>query len=329
MAPSPIDPYRYRPRPTLTAAQAADEAGIDYEVARRVNRALGLPDIEDSSIEFGAQDVEVLQTLKLLIEAGVPLDELLSVARVYGQSMARLADAETRIFQRHFVDPLLRQSSPEEVESRLEPIVAEQLELLGRVLDYVHRRHLGVAVQHLTLPESAGSTQPLAVGFVDLVDFAQLADELHSAELGDMVDRFEDIVTGACSDPAVRVVKMIGDAALVVATDAMGALQALYEVVEEVRADERLPAARAGLDHGEVVPLAGDYFGPPVNVAARIVAFARPDTTVISRALLDEVGQDRLEVARIGRQRLKGVGQVALYKVRSVRGGDPSTHAGE
>lgn len=320
MSPSPIDPYRYRPKPSLTAPEAAGRAGVDYETARRVNRALGLPDTDDTSIEFSEKDVDVLRALKDLIDRGIPLNELLAVARVYGQSMARLADAETRIFQKHFVDPLLQQgNSSQDIEERLEPVVSEQLQLLGSVLDYVHRRHLGFAVQHLTVLQSDASTQPLAVGFVDLVDFAQLADELLGAELGEMVDRFEEIAIGAGTDPSVRVVKMIGDAALMVAKDPMAALEAVHAVVKEVQADERLPTARAGLDYGDVVPVAGDYFGRPVNVAARIVAFARPGTTVVSKTLLEGADQERIDVADIGKHKLKGVGQVRLFKVREIQ----------
>jgi adenylate cyclase len=47
-------------------------------------------------------------------------------------------------------------------------------------------------------------------------------------------------------------------------------------MVEACAADALLPDVRVGLAHGTVLPLEGDYFGPTVNVAARLVEQSRP-----------------------------------------------------
>jgi adenylate cyclase len=314
---APINPYRYRPEPTLTGPEAAEKAGIDYDIAKRLNRALGMPEIDDRSVEFGERDVEVLQILKEMISAGVPLDDVIAVARVYGQSFARIADAETRLFRNHFVIPMREQGADtEEIEEHFEPLVTRQLDLLGKAIDYVHRRHLAVALLQLTTPETPDSSERLAVGFVDLVDFSRITEDLHSSDLGELVDRFEHVVIEACSDPAVRVVKMIGDAAMFVSTDPQKALDAATTIVKRVDADDLLPEARSGLDIGDVVPVAGDYFGRTANVSARITEFARPGTTVVSDAFLGALGHDGVEASRIGRHRLRGVGRVELYKIK-------------
>jgi adenylate cyclase len=44
---------------------------------------------------------------------------------------------------------------------------------------------------------------------------------------------------------------------------------------------------RAGLAHGVVVALHGDYYGPTVNLAARLVSVASPSTIVVSESVHD------------------------------------------
>lgn len=315
---APINPYRYRPEPTMTGPEAAEKAGIDYDLAKRLNRALGMPEIDDQSVEFGERDVEVLQILKEMVSAGVPLDDVIAVARVYGQSFARIADAETRLFREHFVMPMREQgAATEEIEEQFEPLVTRQLDQLGKAIDYVHRRHLAVALLQLTTDATPDSSERLAVGFVDLVDFSKIAEDLRSSDLGELVDRFEQVVIESCGDPAMRVVKMIGDAAMLVSADPKKALEAAMTIVARVETDDLLPEARSGLDLGDVVPVAGDYFGRTVNVSARITEFARPGTTVVSGPLLESLEPDAVDVSRIGRRRLSGVGRVELFKVKA------------
>ena len=321
-----MDPHRYQPEPTLTAGEIAERAGLDFDTAQRFNRALGFADVDESAREFSERDAEVLGSLKSLLDLGIPLPELIAVARVYGQSLAAIADAETRLFNDHLVAPLLTEGrSIDEVEDRLEPVVNQQLDVLGNALDYVHRRHLAMALPTLTAGRGEVDGEQTAIAFADLVDFSRLADKMHGTELGELVDWFEDVVIEATVDPGVRIVKMIGDAAMLAGRDSRTVLAAALDIVRRVGEDERLPGARAGVDFGNVVAQAGDYFGRSVNVAARLVAFARPGTTVASQELVDVVGEDAIETSKIGTHRLKGVGRVRMLKVNAIKsgGGDP------
>jgi adenylate cyclase len=315
-----LDPYRFREKPYLTGREAAEKAGVDYEMARRLRRAMGLPEVDDEDVEFEDLDVEALLVLKRLNEWGVPLDDLLDVARVYGQAFTRIADAETHVFRQSFVQPLIEEGKTvREVEDELAPMVEALLELLGSSTDYVHRRHLGMALQQLTAESSQTGTELLTVGFADLVDFSKIADDLHGSGLSELIERFEELSIQVCVDKGVRMVKMIGDATMFVSPDSDKAISVATTIVEEVGRDDVLAEARAGLDRGEVVPVGGDYFGRPLNVAARITAFARPGTTVVSGEVLDSM-KEELDVGRVGSHRLKGVGRVSMFKIRAPRG---------
>ena len=325
MAMTAIDPYRYRPRPTLTAPDAAARAGVDLALARRVYRALGFPDVADDEVAFDDEDVEMLQVLQDLCDTGVPVDQLITVARVYGQSLARIADAETRLFQEHFVDPLrARGRSVDAIQDQLEPVVTKQLSHLGRALDHLHRRHLAASLLQMASASDGGET--VAVAFVDLSDFSGVVQELEGEELGTLIERFEEIAEAASAARRVRIVKMIGDASMLVSSDVGATLDTAFAIVHDCDLDESLPSARAGVDAGAATVAAGDYFGPVVNRAARITSFARSGTVVVSEELLRALPHEIHDVSRIGTRKLKGVGGIRLFKVRDPRaGGEAAT----
>jgi adenylate cyclase len=313
-----IDPYRFRPQPTFTGPEAAAKAGMGYESSRRIWRALGFPDIDDNVVEFDERDVEALTALKGVMDAGIPLEEVLSVARVYGQALSRLADAETRVFRKHFVDPLLAAGAgPETIAERAEEVIPALLDLTGVPLEVGHRRHLGRAAQTLSLAGTEGASEELAVGFVDLVGFTRLSDDLDVDELGSLVTRFEDIATTRCSDLGVKMVKVIGDAVLFVSPEPVDVLETGLAIVRDAETDPVLPEARGGLAAGPTLPVGGDYFGRPVNMASRLTALARPGTVVITQEFLDALPEGYASVRSLGPRRLKGLGHVRLFKVRA------------
>ena len=65
---------------------------------------------------------------------------------------------------------------------------------------------------------------------------------------------------------------------------------------------------RIGLHVGAATERAGDYFGPPVNVAARVMALARGGQVVVSQPVARLCGRiDGLTFVEAGRYRLRGV----------------------
>jgi class 3 adenylate cyclase len=84
-----------------------------------------------------------------------------------------------------------------------------------------------------------------------------------------------------------RVVKFIGDAVMWVSPTANQLANAARDMVDHRRARETGLQARAGLAYGPMLALDGDYFGNPVNLAARLVAAAEPGQILVSTELLD------------------------------------------
>jgi hypothetical protein len=120
----------------------------------------------------------------------------------------------------------------------------------------------------------------VAVCFADLVGFTREGEELPLDELGAITGRLEQLTLETVAQP-VRFVKSIGDAVMLVSSDAPSVLDAALTLVDAAGAQHSgLPELRAGVATGPALSRAGDWFGRPVNLASRITSVARPGTVL-------------------------------------------------
>ena len=93
------------------------------------------------------------------------------------------------------------------------------------------------------------------------------------------------------AEPPVRLVKLIGDAAMLVSTDTGAMVEAALRMVEAAeREGDDFPRLRAGIAHGSLHVQGGDYYGRPVNLASRLTAVARPGSVLLDRAAKELAG---------------------------------------
>ena len=125
----------------------------------------------------------------------------------------------------------------------------------------------------------------------------------------------------------VRLVKMVGDAAMFVSPDAEAAMAAAIDLVEAASAEgDDFPELRAGLARGAALPRGGDWYGRPVNMAARITGIARPGSVLASEDAKDAAG-DGFDYSFAGERRLKGIkDEIKLFRARHA--GAARTRAG-
>jgi class 3 adenylate cyclase len=133
------------------------------------------------------------------------------------------------------------------------------------------------------------------VGFADLVGWTPLSRSVPPARLAQLVQRFERHVADVAAPYGVRVVKLLGDGAMVVCENADKACAFGAELAAAVDADPELPPIRVGLAAGQVTVLGGDHHGEVVNLAARLTAAAPP-----GGVLVDDVVRTRAVSARFG-----------------------------
>ncbi len=159
----------------------------------------------------------------------------------------------------------------------------------------------------------------LAVGFVDLVGYTALSQELEPDELAAMVARFDELAYDTVAQLGGRVVKTIGDEVMFVAADVAAAVQIAVRLIERSALDDVLPEARAGVGYGTMLAQEGDYYGPVVNLASRIVALARPGSVVASDSVHDALEYDAgIEWRRLRSHRIRDIGRVELWSLTAV-----------
>jgi adenylate cyclase len=160
-----------------------------------------------------------------------------------------------------------------------------------------------------------------------MVGFTAISQQFDERELAATVDRFEDIAYDTVAEYGGRVVKMIGDEVMFVTDDPASGAEIAMTLAEVYGDDENLPDVRVGLATGPVLPREGDYFGPAVNRASRIVNIAYAGSAVVS----DEVhqaleGDDRFGWKALRPRRLKGIGWTPLWVL--TRPGQGSSRTG-
>jgi adenylate cyclase len=114
-------------------------------------------------------------------------------------------------------------------------------------------------------------------------------------------------------------VKMIGDAAMFASRESQPLLDAVLGLVESAGREE-IPPLRAGAARGQALGRGGDWYGRPVNLAARITGFARPDSVVVAQSVKDSIAQSNgrpFHFSFAGKRSFKGIdGEVPVHRVR-------------
>lgn len=302
--------------PRYTATEVAQRSGMSMEQTARFWRALGFTDVTDDERHFTDADVEALAIAERFLEEGLAdLEVALQMTRVIGLSMARVAEAEVA------ASPLLRDDlAPDEMADQFLRNLDVLLPSMGRLLEYAWRRHLQAAFRRAMLAfsrgELSGGTIETTVGFADLVGFTLLSQELSDEALAELVSRFEALAFDTVSALGGQVVKMIGDEAMFVVRDAAQGARIALHLADAYADDELLSDVRVGLACGSVLAMEGDYYGPVVNLASRIVMIAIPGTVLVSDDVHTQLVDDEELAWKPLRPRiLKDVGRVQLWSM--------------
>jgi adenylate cyclase len=191
---------------------------------------------------------------------------------------------------------------------RLNAAVAEDfIPRLARSMDLVFRHHIRsiTARNYQVDPEGAATVAPMAIGFADIVGFTARSGSFSTKELTRVIDDFESRVAETVTRTGGRVVKFIGDEVLFAFENPSNACRCALDLLG-LAADDSIPDVRVGLAHGEVISRYGDYYGPVVNLAARLVDIAPSGGVLVTRDIAEEAG-DTFEFAPQEAAQVKGI----------------------
>jgi adenylate cyclase len=224
-----------------------------------------------------------------LREAGMPDEGMLEIARVLGQGMSALAATIRRVLADAYLAP---GDTELDTALRYADAVEHLRPELGPLLEFalaVHQEEqIGSEVVGRTERAAgrlAGASE-ICVAFADLVGFTRIGEEVAPANLGVIAGRFTDLAVETARSP-VRLVKMIGDAALLVSPDADRLLTAALDLMDAVEAADDLPALRIGIARGQAINRGGEWFGTPVNMASKVTGLASPGQILATTELRD------------------------------------------
>lgn len=328
--------------PSLSLRQLAERAGTTLELARRFWRAMGFADVHPDAIRFTEQDIKALRGVAALIDdtddglpsadapgGGLAVTSVMEMLRAQSYTMDRLVlwQLET------LVSDVARRLNLDDTSARLVVLdhIDEMVESLSGQLNYVWRRHLSALVAR-TDAEVAGRGRedagpdlfPLtrSLGFVDIVSFTQRAQTMGSKELTSLLEDFESTARDVVTSRGARVVKTIGDAVMYIADDVTVAADVVTALVDELQSGPETLLVRASLVHGRVVSRSGDVFGPPVNLASRLVDTAEPGgirmDEATAMAILSSPDAERYVVEACHEVVAKGLGNVVPWSLARV-----------
>jgi adenylate cyclase len=304
-----------------TRAELARRTGIDPEQVRRFWRAMGFPDPPDDDAIFTDTDVAVLSAFDHFLRDDMVEPEVaLQITRVVGQAMSRVAETEVAaVLERLEAMGLIDGRTDEEISTAVVARSAALLPAIESLLVYQWRRHLAAAAQRVVMARQTEGDVGLSltVGFADMVGFTALSQQLEERELAQVVGRFEALAYDAVAGRGGRIVKMIGDEVMFVTDEPAAAAEIGLTLAETYGQDETVSDVRVGLAHGPVLGLEGDYFGPTVNLASRIVNIAYVGAVVVSSEIHERLeGDERFVLRAVRPRRLKGIGLTPLWAVR-------------
>jgi adenylate cyclase len=313
-----------------TLAEAARATGLKPEQIERIVAAMGLSVLSVESISD--EDLQVLRYGADILAAGFPLPALLQIARVYGQAMAQIADAEVRLFHLYAHEPLMRAGvSGVEVAEEMEALTREMLPFAVPFINYLHARLLAYFVEqdvigHIEadLDEDTAEEGRLrvTVAFADLAGYTRLTEEQGEQEAVGAVERFVETIEQTLPIDA-RVIKTLGDEAMIVGADPVALTE--WAVGLHATLPEGSPPPRIGIHQGAALYRDGDYYGREVNRAARVVARAAGGEVLVTHPVVSmanmAAGPERLRFELIGEVVLKGFSEpTELFLASAVEG---------
>lgn len=289
---------------------AAEQTGLSVQTIERVMTVLGTPAGREPTLS--ALDIEALRQMKEVTEAGLPIEAVLQLTRVYAQAVRRIADAEVRLIHLFVHEPMIRDGLTEtEMARELGDLARAAAPSTTPLFEYLHDRYVRYFLEQDVIghmeAEFGGNTSldqiRTTLCFIDLTGFTRFTEEEGDAEAFSVIERFTETVE-ATLPPEASIVKTIGDEVMVVSPDPASLVE--WAVGFLALFTDR-PKPRAGIHYGAVVFRDGDYFGGQVNLAHRVVNRALGGEVLITDAVAATVEDHAdLETDPIGEVDLKG-----------------------
>jgi adenylate cyclase len=306
-------------RARYTAAEIAQRGEVPETFLIAVRRAMGLPIAAPEEAAYTEADLEAVRMRHVAHAAGISDEEILDLMRTLGRGLSQAAETMRTLTMRLVLEPGV---SEHELAQRYAYAASQLSPMLGPLVTNLLNLHLRQMAQSeaINAAERSGGqlagSREITVCFADLVGFTRLGEEVPPDELGRLAVRLEALASEVAVPP-VRLIKTIGDAAMLTALEPEPLLDAALSLLDAAEAEaEDFPQLRAGIAIGPALSRAGDWFGRPVNLASRITQIARPGSLLAEREVR-ESAREAYRWSYAGERRLRGIREpVPLFRAR-------------
>ena len=301
-----------------TASDVAADADLPVARVLRVLLAAGIPARGETEVPAD------LVSFMAAFEAGADLmgdEAILAFTRVLGAAANNVAEAAVSLFfaelgpgtEREAPDELARARVAEAATAAFIAVPDVLGVLVLHAFERAQRRaesaRSWLGSNPPTPDHDQGSSEVVALGFVDLVGSTAWSQALSLREQSLALSRFESDAWTTAVLGGGRVIKTIGDEIFFAAPSAEAACRIALEICRAVDADEVLPPARGAVGIGPATPREGDYFGPLVNLLSRLVKAGAPGEVVATASVAGVLPPDSWSLRALGPTALRGIAE--------------------
>jgi adenylate cyclase len=260
--------FVFFPPGDLTVDDVACAANISVDDVVEIFRCLGLTDPRLSGPRLTERDVDLV---RFIAGAGALVGEenKLDIARAFGTAIAQMSETSVTALRRGFEQPQRGKEGAElAIQEGYSTFPSLVMPDLMRAIETVYLRGVVTSIySEIAVNDGTAVQSDRTLVFVDLVDFTGLARRTPTSDLSRIVTAFETAAVEEAVKHSGRVVKLLGDGAMLVFNHRADGIAAACALVRD-RGD--VVPCRAGVATGRVFTRTGDYFGPVVNLAARL-----------------------------------------------------------
>jgi adenylate cyclase len=294
--------------------------------------AFGIAEPEPTD-RLSQSEEQLLLVVLDALEANRDRDLALRAFRVLGDAARRGSEAAMSVYaeavERATGD--IAGIPPMEVYERFLEPWARIARLVPDLSAWLHARHLSSAIDTWSVAETERmlaetgfvrlrEVEPPAIAFIDLTGFTRLAEARGDRVAAGTAIEFTSLVSRIADETGGRLVKPLGDGALLRFPSARTGVDATLDILDRLE-PAGLPPGHAGIDAGPVIVREGDVFGRTVNLASRIADRAETHQLLCTAALADTLAagsnERHLRYEPVGAATLQGVAEpVELVRIR-------------
>lgn len=299
--------------PSLVEINGEAGSKIDQEGLDAIRILLG-SEIEQGSIR--EDDLNLLHLVRRALELGAPMEHIIRSVRATALSAQHIV-----ALQRAFVDEVLlapaieRTGSPTAALAETAEVRREfrmlGFELVGLLMerfadDAVFRNIADLTESALRRSGIECLEDDETVVFVDVSDYTRLSREAGDHMAAEQAVLLTDTAQAAAQRHGGRLVKSLGDAALVHFPSATPALEFALDMVSNAES-QGLWKLHAGVNSGPMLRRDGDYFGSAVNIASRVADAAKAGQVVVTQRVVDAWQGKAVGFSSLGRVPVKNI----------------------